>query len=140
RDELIAKINQRGNLNDYNAPSPVVTVEEFFDGNTDLGSIGCNLPQHPGLEHFHRVLNEIRFRPDVQDVLVRIYDIEDDDWPFTDTVYILTSAPKSEVERWVESLQPSEVHEDGDDDSGQDWQSHKSPSAPDLKPGMRAVY
>ena len=31
-------------------PEPqVVPIERFFDGNDDLGSIGCNLNPHPGI-------------------------------------------------------------------------------------------
>jgi hypothetical protein len=30
----------------------LVTIDQFFDGNDDLGSIGCNLAPHPGLHVF----------------------------------------------------------------------------------------
>jgi hypothetical protein len=33
-------------------PEPqIVPIDRFFDGNDDLGSIGCNLIDHPGNGH-----------------------------------------------------------------------------------------
>ena len=90
REKLIAKIeaqNPSGELQEI-----VVSLEDFFTGNNDTGSIGVNLgPDQPPITKFHRVLREIRARPNVQDVLVRIYDYDDPtSWPYTDTVYIIT--------------------------------------------------
>jgi hypothetical protein len=140
RDQLMAIINSRGNLRDFAAPSPMVTLEEYFDGNDDKSSIGANLPEHPGLDHFYRILLDIRAKRSVQAVLVRIYGVEDGNWPYTDTVYILTSAKTSQVEKWVASLEPSAVYEDGDPDWNTDWGRIKCKWAPDLKRGNRAVY
>ena len=50
---------------------PVVTLEDFFEGNQDEASIGCNLVDHPGVDRFYETLRGIRDRADVQDVLVR---------------------------------------------------------------------
>jgi hypothetical protein len=63
---------------------PVLTVDEFFEGNDDLGSIGCNLSPAPPLEVFRRVLLGIAARPDVQSVLVRVTEDMGDEWPFSD--------------------------------------------------------
>src|SRR5260221_8739768 len=49
---------------------PLVSLEEFFEGNTDYGSIGWNLTPMLGPQFFHRVLKTIRSRPDDHDVLV----------------------------------------------------------------------
>src|SRR5262245_27366125 len=43
---------------------PLVAIERFFDGNDDLGSIGCNLMPHPGVEAFRDVLTGLLCRPD----------------------------------------------------------------------------
>ena len=111
---------------------PVVSLKAFFDGNDDLGSIGCNLPEHPGVQRFYSVLSAIKARSDVQDVLVEIHEIVDDEtsWPFADTVYILTAAGTSAVHEWVADLQPDEVA-DG---------FRHPPGAPSLLPGMRPVH
>ena len=98
-------------------PLPVVSLEDFFVGNDDLGSIGCNLNEHPGLPFFFETLKEIRSRPDVQDVLVEINDIDnlevpdDDMWAFSDRIYIITSAARDDVARWTAPLMPDEVEE-----------------------------
>jgi hypothetical protein len=89
---------------------PIVTLEEFFEGNDDLGSIGCNLIDHPGIDRFYAVLRAVRARPNVQDVLIGITeDMGDEEWPFSDSVYVLTSAPAPEVQQWVADLQPDEI-------------------------------
>ena len=88
----------------------LVSVEEFFSGNADTGSIGCNLIPHPGIEAFVSVLAAIQKRPDVQDVLILISDLNDF-WPFSDRVCMITSAPLQEVENWVQTLCPDEVLE-----------------------------
>ena len=79
---------------------PAVTLEAFFNGNRDPASIGCNLDPHPRISRFREVLLEIRQRSGVQDVLVGVHNVSDpDSWPFSETVYVLTSAAGSEVEK-----------------------------------------
>ena len=113
--QLIKKILSQG-MPGYNKPFPVVSLEDFFTGNDDLGSIGCNLSDHPGLKRFYSVLRSIRKRPEVQDILVTIYEFEEDDesmWPFSERVYVLTSASVDDLAEWAKDLQPSEVLDDG---------------------------
>lgn len=108
--------------------APVVSIEEFFEGNTDEGSIGCNLIEHPGLETFYKVLLKIREQENVQDVLIEIMEIEDDEdyWAFSERLYILTSAEQKNFENWVNILEPSEIDDDG-------YAFGKPPLAPALK-------
>jgi hypothetical protein len=130
RAKLIETIKQQG-LPTGKGPVPVVTLEEFFTGNDDLGSIGCNLMEHPGTGAFYETLRAIRSRPEVQDVLVGIYEVEEADesmWPFSEHVYILTSAPQTEIESWMVALQPDEI--------GQGYTFGTPRAAPELKPGM----
>src|SRR4051812_20945450 len=44
----------------------IVSIERFFDGNEDSGSIGCNLTDHPGIDSFRDALTGLLRRPDVQ--------------------------------------------------------------------------
>ena len=45
RNQLVARLSQE--------PEPqIVPIEVFFDGNDDLGSIGCNLLDHRVSQHF----------------------------------------------------------------------------------------
>lgn len=93
------------------SPEPLLlSVEEFFEGNDDPGSIGCNLMPHPGLARFHQVLTSVRERPDVASVLMSVTDeMSDDEWPFSDRVYVVTSAAISDVQSRLSALQPEPV-------------------------------
>jgi hypothetical protein len=90
---------------------PVVSLELFFEENDDIGSIGCNLLEHPGIEKFYTILKQIRNKPTVQDILVEImeYDEGDEIWPFSERIYILTDVEEDEVIRWVKELEISEI-------------------------------
>jgi hypothetical protein len=89
----------------------LVTAAEFFDGNDDLGSIGCNLTEHPGLEHFQKVLKELEARNDVDEIWLQIYDVDEGEWPFSENILIFGTVTKPTIQQHSTSLQPSEVHE-----------------------------
>ena len=110
---------------------PLVTLEDFFAGNEDFGSIGCNLWPQLGPGFFYEKLKQIRDQPNVQDVLVEINEVVEDPatWPFSDRVYILTSATRDEVSTWAALLQPDAV-EDG-------FAISASDQAPLLGPGTK---
>ncbi|MFP5270145.1 hypothetical protein [Coleofasciculus sp.] len=137
REELIEKIRAQGFVLPIaqNPPFPLVSLEDFFLGNEDYGSIGCNLLEHPGLEQFFERLKFIRERQDVQDVLVAVIEIEEDFpdmWPFSDHIYIITSASRTEVENWLAELQPDEVVEG--------WATEKPSNAPEILPGFNIFH
>lgn len=52
-------------------------------------------------------------------------------WPFSDRLYVLTSASTEMVEKWLEPLQPSEVDEG--------WSHGRHASAPEPRSGYRVV-
>jgi hypothetical protein len=109
RERLLARI---GDINDFSRPRPLVTLEEFFEGNNDLGSIGYNLPDPPTPAEFYILLLEIRKRVGVTDVLIEVKDLEyPDGWPSTDMVWIITTSPPDEVRSWFpERFAPDEVY------------------------------
>lgn len=131
RDALIEKILAQGDMSDLDRPAPVVSLEDFFHGNEDLGSIGCNLADHPGIKRFFEVLSDVRARADVQDVLVEIYEIMEGEaeWPFSERVYVITSATADDVMRWVAELDPSEAQEG--------WAGAAPDAAPLIEAGMK---
>lgn len=131
REELIARIKKQGDPNDPGGPLIVVGVEEFFAGNEDLGSIGCNLIPHPGIDRCRAVLCGIQSRDDVQVALVQINEVVEGEWPYSNTVYIFSSAPRESVAGWLFELKPDGVYEG--------YPFGKPPAAPDPGPGMR-VY
>ena len=87
-----------------------VDALEFLDGNEDPGSIGCNLEDHPGLDKFRSVVGAARKRPEVSAILARISEVMgEEDFPFTDTLLVCTSAPARQVASWFKDLSPDEV-------------------------------
>ena len=92
-------------------PDQLVSIERFFDGNDDLGSIGCNLIEHPGIERFRDILVSLTRHPDVQAVYAQIAELDpgEDSWPFTDTVLVVGSIDAYTLKNLVAPLQPDEV-------------------------------
>lgn len=132
RLQLIRKIGAQ-KVPEARGVLPVVRLEDFFDGNSDCGSIGCNLTDHPGPQAFFDVLRKVRDDVTVQDVLIEINEVVDDPhtWPFSDRVYILSSAAIEDIQAWLRPLRPDEVTEG--------WAYEKPPAAPAPNPGVK-VY
>ncbi|MFL0250651.1 hypothetical protein ACJDT4_09485 [Clostridium neuense] len=109
REDLLEKIYEQED--EIESSLPVVSLELFFEGNNDIGSIGCNLLNHPGIEKFYSILKQVRNKPNVQDILVEIMEHDEDEemWPFSERVYILTDEEEYEVIKWVRDLQISEI-------------------------------
>jgi hypothetical protein len=127
RERLVAKIVAQG----ARAGDVVVSLEDLFNGNNDPGSIGCNLgADQPTMLQFFVLLRVIRDKQEVQDVLVRVCEFDSPaSWPYSDTVYILTSAQLDEVQQWVSPLKPDEVHGE--------WMYGAPPNAPELSTGIK---
>lgn len=93
-------------------PEPqLVSIERFFDGNDDLGSIGCNLIEHPGVAAFRDAFASLLRRPDVKAVYAMISELDpgDDCWPFTDTVIVVGTIPPDDLRSAVAKLEPDGV-------------------------------
>ena len=128
RRNLIERIKILG-LPGSDRPLPLVTLEEFFVGNDDYGSIGCNLSPQLGPQVFFERLNFVRSQSNVQEVFVEINEVAEDPttWPFADRVYVLTSAAAADVERWTADLLPDSIDEG--------FAYGEPTSAPALSPG-----
>jgi hypothetical protein len=93
-------------------PEPqIVPIEVFFDGNDDLGSIGCNLLEHPGIETFRATFARIAAREDVEAIYAQIAELDpgEESWPFTDTVLVVGTIPPEELASELTALEPDEV-------------------------------
>lgn len=97
------------NMGESEGAAWLVTPEEFFDGNDDLGSIGCNISNHPGLDVFQQTIMGLRDLPGVESVWMEITDLEEGEWPFSETVLVFGSVDESLVQEKVTILHPSEV-------------------------------
>jgi hypothetical protein len=131
RTELIERIRMLG-LPSLDRPLPLAALEEFFFGNDDYGSIGCNLTPMLGPQFFFEKLKFVRSQPNVQDVLVEVIEVEEADptmWPFSDRVYVFTDGTPQDVAHWTLDLQPDAIEEG--------FTNGKPKSAPELKPGYK---
>jgi hypothetical protein len=100
------------NEQDCYDPTPVVPLEMFFDGNDDLGSIGCNLSKHPGTDVFYQSLLQLRRDPDVSGVwvLAKQHDWKPG-WPHSDEILVRTRLEAADIAARLDSLQPDTVDE-----------------------------
>ena len=97
---ITERVNRNGDVNDPATPRPLLTLAEFFEGNNVEGTIGCNLIPTPGPAEFYEILKRIAQRPDVADVRVQIRMFDDPEWPFSDVVWIVTTAGPDIVAEW----------------------------------------
>jgi hypothetical protein len=105
------RVMRNGHPEDRRVPIPLLTLEEFFDGNDAVGSIGCNLPSEPTPAAFHALLRKLRERDDVADVLIQITCLDDPgvEWPFSDHIWFITTADQATVRNWF----PNDLAPDG---------------------------
>ena len=94
-------------------PEPrIVSLEQFFDGNDDPGSIGWNLLEHPGMDNFRDLLTGLLRRPDVQAVYAQIAELdpgEYDCWPAADIIFVVGRISADELQHILNPLKPDEV-------------------------------
>ena len=107
-------IERCGEVQSYNGGGtpkilPLLSLEEYFDGADGESGILCNVPAAPADEETLALLLKIRARPDVSDVRIAITQIEDDLWPFSDTILVVTTASAEQVASWFpEDMAPDE--------------------------------
>lgn len=89
-ERITERVNRNGDVNDPNTARPLLTLTEFFSGNEVDGSIGCNLNPTASPSEFHELLAVISRRHDVAEVRVQVTMFDDPEWPFTDTVWVIT--------------------------------------------------
>jgi hypothetical protein len=115
--ELIAKIDAVCKSQDKET---VLTLDEYFDGNTEEHSTLCaNNGKPPSSEELWRFLRGIQDKKEVSQVLVRVYDYCDaieygDCWINADTVFVVTTASVDAVGVWFTPLQCTDIFEETD--------------------------
>jgi hypothetical protein len=124
RERLIALCGELEAYNGGVAPvgTPLVTLEEYFDGADGNSGIFCNtrvIPDDylsaPDDSQALELLTAIRSRPDVSDVRIVITQIGDGEWPFSDTIAFVTTAAIEDVFGWFpEGMKPDEVYIPGE--------------------------
>lgn len=91
-------------------PTPMVTLEKFFKGNDEIRSIGCNLDHDPQPADLYNLLMPMWDRSEVSDIRIQITCMDDpgEQWPFSDTIWIMTSTSSEMVAFWL----PAELSRD----------------------------
>lgn len=107
-------LEKRARLLEYleTQPEPqVVPIKDFFDGNDDLGSIGCNLSEHPGIERFREILTGLEERDDVDGVYAQVAEVDagEDCWPFADVILVAGDISIDALRELLAPLQPDEI-------------------------------
>jgi hypothetical protein len=135
RTTLLAELQRQAD--EYTEAPPVVSLDDYFRGNTQEDSIAPNQVGYgrPDLASLYTRFREIQGRPEVQAVLVGLHwdwaeALEDGSlWPAAENVHIITCGSKDQVEAWTAGLEADGVVEG--------WAYGKHPSAPAPKPGFQ---
>jgi hypothetical protein len=101
-EKITFRVNRNGDVNAASTPRPLLTLPEFFEGNDIVGSICANVIPTPTPAEVYTTLQRVAARADVADVLVQVTQFDAPEWPFSDTVWVVTSAGASEVLQWFE--------------------------------------
>jgi hypothetical protein len=130
RDQLIRQMEQAENSG---LGLPLVTLEDFFVGNDQCGSICPHVEPQPSPSDVFVVFNLIRENTNVDAVFVMPTQIDsNNDWPFSDTVWIITSLSENELRNLIpKNFWPSEFS------SG--WPRHFKVQERPVPEGMRPV-
>lgn len=118
---------------------PVVTIDEYFIGNSDEESIAPNQwgEGRPSIAELHARFKAIEARADVQGVFVGLHpswgEAFDDDsiWPAAENIHIYSSAPQAVADEWIEGLMSDSIVAE--------WPYGKHAAAPEPEEGFR-VY
>ena len=71
-------------------------------------------------------------------VVVQIDEVLDElEWPYASSVYVVTSADAAEVQEWVASLEPDELFPDARDNYG--WGDYAGRSRETAPPGAPSI-
>lgn len=116
KQELLNKIKEQGGVGYPYNNNVFVTIEDFFEGNDVKGSFATNgCTQEIYVHEFYNIFKGIKSKANVQDIRLLIYSVEED-WAYSDTAYILSSANKEEIYSWFGEAFPSDIGEDNPSD------------------------
>lgn len=83
----------------------------FFDGNNEIGSIAPNADSELKPEVIYEELKKLKSDNRTKEILVRISDIEDGNWPYSDAIYVIGNWSTNELKKKTQKIQPDEIVE-----------------------------
>lgn len=131
-ERITERVSRNGDVNEPTTTRPLLTLEEFFEGNEFAGSIWCNLSSAPEPEQVFEILKGIRSRSNVADVRIEVTMFDDPDWPFSDCIWVITSATPEEVQTWFDD-------DFAPDDVWSGWNSDRTFEHVEVPTGMQPV-
>ncbi len=135
RNSLIARM---GRLKRYNGGvaaevMPLVSVEEYFDGAEGEAPLWCNTGLGSDEDAIRDRLADLRARPEVLDLRIAVVNADDEEWPFSDKILVVTKEAAETIAALLpEGLAPDEYWE-GDVD-------HLPTEPIAIPPGYRKVW
>jgi hypothetical protein len=109
-ERITKRVNQAGDLNKGTTPRPMLTLEEFFEGNDVVGSIWCNCSPHPSPADAYAILKTVRSKAGVADVRVEVGMFDMPEWPFSEVVWVITDRSADEVQSWFpKAVAPDDI-------------------------------
>lgn len=96
---------------------PIVTLDEYFAGNTQEESIAPNSwgEGRPPIAEIYARFKQVEARPDVEAVFVGLHDswgevLDDDDtWPAAENIHVYSTAPQEVAEEWIAGLHADSI-------------------------------
>lgn len=109
KKDLLEKIEKQGGFKPPYSRDILVSIEDFFEGNNAAGSFAANAcTENLDVHEFYEILKDIKLKENVFEVWIVICDI-DEEWPYSDTIYISTTANEDDIYKWFGDGFPSEV-------------------------------
>jgi hypothetical protein len=116
---------------------PVVTLDEYFTGNTQEQSIAPNQwgDGRPSIADIHARFRQVEARADVVGVFVGLHQdwsesLDDDTWPAAENIHVISSAPQEIADEWVVGLASDGI-------STGKWPYGKHKAAPEVPAGFQ---
>lgn len=90
-----------------------ISIEDFFEGNYVQGSFAANACTNEiDVEEFYKIFKDIKTKENVKELYIEICDVGvEEEWPYSDTAFIVTSANEEEINNWFGDAYPSEINE-----------------------------
>ena len=90
-----------------------ISVKDFFEGNYVQGSFAANAcTDEIDVREFFDIFKEIEKKDNVKEVYIEICDAGiEEEWPYSDTAFVVTTANEEEIRDWFKEAFPSEIDE-----------------------------